>query len=163
MKPTLSVPFSAILQATLIAGVLDLLSAFVYALLEGHNALVVPIGIASALWPGAKTALGAGIAVGVLLHFAIMLAMVSAFALALRFWPQLAAQPKLAGAAYGVLLWAVMYLLVLPMRWPTLFPHFTATGVIEQLFSHIVLVGLPIAWLLGRSAKTVYRGEPAYP
>lgn len=162
MKPTVNIPMSVILQATVIAGVLDLLSAFVYALIEGHNALIVPIGIASAVWPGAKSSLGAGIVVGVLLHFAIMLVMVCVFALAVRRWFKLAAQPVLAGVTYGLLLWAVMYLVVLPLRWPTLFPHFTSTGVMEQLLSHVVLVGIPVAWLIGNSAKARYLGVPAH-
>jgi hypothetical protein len=40
-----------------------------------------------------------------------------------------------------------MNLVVLPLRWPALFPHFAALGLAEQLFSHIILVGIPIAWL----------------
>ncbi|GAB2808313.1 hypothetical protein [Dyella kyungheensis] len=162
MKPTVHIPMSVILQATAIAGVLDLLSAFVYALLEGRNALIVPIGIASAIWPGAKSSPGAAIVVGVLLHFAIMLVMVYVFALAVRFWSKLASQPVLAGAAYGLLLWATMYLVVLPLRWPTVFPHFTGTGVMEQMFSHVVLVGMPVAWLIGNSAKAACLGVPAH-
>ena len=156
MRTPITVPMSTVIEATLIAGVLDLISAFVYALLEGHNLLIVPVGIALAIWPGAVSSIGAGIVVGVLLHFAIMLAMVYVFVLAARRWSMLAAQPVLAGAAYGLLLWATMYLVVLPLRWPTLFPHFTSTGVMEQLFSHVVLVGIPVAWLVGNSAKAAY-------
>lgn len=160
MKTTINLSMSTILQATLIAGVLDLLSAFVYAMLEGHHALMVPIGIASAVWPGAKNSLGAGIVVGLLLHFSIMLVMVCVFALAVRLWSILASRPVLSGAAYGLALWATMYLVVLPLRWPTLFPHFTTTSVMEQLFSHVALVGIPVAWLIAKPAKATHQGVP---
>jgi hypothetical protein len=134
-------------RATLIAGTLDLLSAMIYMLIAGRNPLAVPVGIASAVWPGALRAGAPALAVGVLLHFAIMLAMVAIYVGAARRLPWLSARPVASGALYGLLLWAVMNLVVLPLRWPALFPHVTAVSFAEQIFSHVALVGLPLAWM----------------
>jgi hypothetical protein len=151
-------PMLPIARATLVAGVLDIASAFVYGLLEGHRPVLVLLGIASAVWPGAGRSPVAAAAAGLLLHFAIMLAMASAFVLAARRLAWLRERPVLSGALYGLLLWAVMNLVVLPLRWPALFPRLAVLGVAEQLFSHIVLVGIPIAWL-ARSIRPVRSGS----
>jgi hypothetical protein len=140
-----------ILRATLVAGTLDILSALLYAALEGRQPAVILIGIASAVWPDARHgSIALGMAAGLALHFAIMLAMAAAFVLASRKLALLGRQPLIAGPIYGVLLWALMNLVVLPLRWPALFPHITPLALTEQLFSHIALVGLPIAWFASR-------------
>ena len=145
-----------IVQATLIAGVLDIGSAFVYAVLDGRSPRVVLIGIASALWPGAVHAGLAGAFTGLLLHFAIMCAMVAIYMMATSRIRWTGRRPILSGGLYGLILWAVMNLIVLPLRWPALFPHLTTVGVTEQLFSHVILVGIPIAWL-ARSRQSPLR------
>lgn len=136
-----------IVLATLIAGTLDIGSAFVYAMLAQRPPLAVPIGIASAVWPGAVRAGMAGVLAGLLVHFTIMSAMVAVYVTAIAKLRWSGRHPVLSGGLYGLILWAVMSLVVLPLRWPSLFPHFTTVNVVEQLFSHIVLVGIPIAWL----------------
>lgn len=151
-------PMLPIARATLVAGVLDIVSAFVYGLLEGHRPVLVLLGIASAVWPGAGRSPVAAAVTGLLVHFAIMLAMASTFVLAARRLAWLRERPVLSGALYGLLLWAIMNLVVLPLRWPALFPRFTVLDVTEQLFSHVVLVGLPIAWL-ARSVRPVRSGS----
>jgi hypothetical protein len=67
--------------------------------------------------------------------------------------PRITMRPISAGTLYGLLLWAVMNLVVLPLRWPSLFPHFASRSLVEQLFSHIVLVGLPMAWMTGKAIR----------
>lgn len=151
MEHTLEKPTGLLVRATLVAGTLDILSAMAYVLIAGKNPLAVPVGIASAIWPGALRAGLPALVVGLLLHFAIMLVMVIVFVAAARRINWLSAQPVASGVLYGLALWAVMNLIVLPLRWPALFPHFTAISVAEQLFSHIVLVGVPLAWLTSRS------------
>jgi hypothetical protein len=144
-------PVRQIVRATVVAGTLDILSAFFYALPEGHGPSVVLIGIASAVWPGARHAGALGVIAGLLLHFFIMLIMASVFVLAASRIGWIRRRPLIAGLLYGLSLWATMNLVVLPLRWPTLFPHFAALGLAEQLFSHIMLVGIPIAWLTQQS------------
>ncbi|GLQ99100.1 hypothetical protein [Dyella mobilis] len=151
MDRTRKISASAILKATLLAGVLDILSAGLYAAIAGHNPVFVPVGIASAVWVGARHAPFAAIVVGLALHFCIMFVMVGAFAFASGRKPELAERPVLVGTVYGLVLYAVMYLIVLPLRWPSLFPNFAVAGVVEELFSHIALVGIPIVWVIGRS------------
>lgn len=153
MEHTLRKPTRLLVHATLVAGTLDILSAMAYVLIAGKNPLAIPVGIASAIWPGALKAPAPALVVGVLLHFAIMLVMVAVFVAAARRIDWLSARPIASGALYGLVLWMVMNLVVLPMRWPALFPHFTTVSVIEQLFSHIALVGVPLAWLTSRSLR----------
>jgi hypothetical protein len=152
-------PLRLIAKATLIAGCLDLVSALVYAVLDGHPPIGVPIVIASGIWPGARAAGLAGVLAGLALHFAIMSVMVSVYVMLLRRWSWTGSHPIAAGSAYGLALWCVMYLLVLPLRWPTILQHLTPLSVGEQWLSHIVLVGMPIALLAAR--LRVPRMQPA--
>jgi hypothetical protein len=153
MERTLDKPTGLLIRATLVAGTLDILSAMTYALIAGKTPLAVPVGIASAIWPGAQKAGVAAILVGLLLHFAIMFAMASVFVAAAQRMRWISMRPVSAGTLYGLLLWAVMNLVVLPLRWPSLFPHFASRSLVEQLFSHIVLVGLPMAWMTGKAIR----------
>ena len=139
-----------IVMATLLAGCLDLGSAFVYAIIDGHPPIAVLFVIASGVWPGARSAGLAGMLAGLALHFAIMSVMVSMYVMLARRWSRLARRPLVAGPLYGLALWCVMYLVVLPLRWPSVLQHMSAAGLGEQWFSHIVLVGLPIALLVAR-------------
>ena len=134
-----------IVSATLVAGTLDILSAVVYTLIAGKMPLNMLKGLASAILGDAAVQGGIHVAlVGLALHFAIMAVMATFFVLAADRLPVLKGRWVLAGIAYGIGLWAVMNLIVLPLRFG---PHpFKALGLAEQFFSHIVLVGLPIAW-----------------
>ena len=135
--------------ATLVAGTLDILSACVYTLIAGRAPINMLKGLASAILGNDAVKGGIGVAlVGLLLHFAIMAVMVAFFVIAANRLPVLKARWLLAGIAYGVGLWAVMNLIVLPLRFGA--HPFTALGLAEQFFSHIVLVGIPIAWFAKR-------------
>jgi hypothetical protein len=83
-------------------------------------------------------------AVGLAVHFAIMACMAAAYMLAASRIPALLRSPILAGLAYGVLLWLVMYWIVLPIRFGMALPH-TLWGIGNALFSHCILVGIPMA------------------
>ncbi|MEO5494728.1 MAG: hypothetical protein ABIR08_11980 [Sphingomonas sp.] len=133
-----------VINATLVAGTLDILSAMVYTWIAGGAAAGMLRSVAGAIWPGAKQAGLAGSAVGLALHFAIMAVMATFFVIAADRLPVLKARWVLAGIAYGIGLWAVMNLVVLPLRFG--FHPFKPHGLAQQFFSHIVLVGLPIAW-----------------
>jgi len=52
--------------------------------------------------------------------------------------------PLRAALAYGILTYAVMNLVVVPLRFPAAWPPSTLS-VSTQLFAHVVLVGLPTA------------------
>jgi len=138
-----------IVTGTLLAGTLDILSACVYAAIAGKTPERMLQGVASAiLGPAAMNGGWGSAAVGLALHFAIMLVMVAIFVFAAQRIPTLKSRWLLAGIAYGIATWAVMNLIVLPVRfgWHTPSP----LALAEQFFSHIVLVGIPIAWVARR-------------
>jgi len=138
-----------IAMATLVAGTLDILSACVYTLIAGRAPINMLKGLASAILGNEAVQGGIGVAlVGLLLHFAIMAVMVAFFVIAANRLPLLKARWLLAGIAYGIGLWAVMNLIVLPLRFG--WHPFTPLGLAEQSFSHILLVGIPIAWFARR-------------
>jgi hypothetical protein len=136
--------------ATLIAGTLDIISAFVFAGIAG----VTPIGVlrfvASGPFGAAPTATSGWAAVGLIVHFAIMACMAAAYMLAAPRIPAALRHPILAGTAYGVLLWGIMHWIVMPVRFPALPLPDTLYAVANQLFSHCVLVGIPIAQVASR-------------
>ena len=143
------------LLATFVAGTLDILSAFVFAGMAGASVGGVLRYVASGPFGDAAREGGAGwAAAGLAVHYAIMLAMCAAYMLAAPRIPALLRRPVVAGLAYGLLLWAIMYYLVKPLRWPDgTLPHQAADplwSIGNQLFSHCILVGLPIALIAAR-------------
>lgn len=139
-----------ILVATLVAGTLDIAAAAILALQAGRTPDGMLRGVASGPFPGATGWGTAGAALGLAVHFAIMAVMAALFILAADRLPLLKARRMVAGIGYGVASWAVMNLVVLPLRWPAVFPHLDPQTVATQLFCHIVLVGIPIALIAAR-------------
>jgi hypothetical protein len=136
--------------ATLIAGTLDIISAFVFAGMAGMSPTGVLVFVASGPFGAAPTATMGWAVVGLLVHFAIMACMAAAYMIAAPRLPALLRHPIVAGIAYGVLLWVIMYWIVRPLRWPEMpLPH-TAWGIGNALFSHCILVGIPIALVARR-------------
>jgi len=138
-----------ILWATLVAGTLDIVFAFIIA---GAVAPVLrtvasgPLGDAIADGP-------AGAPLGLVVHFAIMAVMAAAWFLAAGLLPVLRRQWIVAGLLYGVVLWIAMYWVVMPLRWDGYTTPSEAPAIARQLFAHCVLVGLPIAWFAARHFK----------
>jgi hypothetical protein len=150
----------AIVLATLVAGTLDILSAFVFAGIAGISPVAVLNYVASGPF-GDKTLDGTtGAIIGLLVHFAIMACMAAVYMFAAPRAPVLMRHPIVAGLAYGFLLWVVMYWLVKPLRWPDApLPH-TLYGVANALFSHCILVGLPIALIAARHFRSRGTSSP---
>lgn len=134
-----------IIVATAIAGTLDILAAFFFAGRSGMSAGRVLHFVASGPF-GDRALTGNGFAaVGLFVHYAIMTCMAAAFMLAAVRLPLLLNHPIVAGAVYGLALWFVMYWIVRPTRWPRLTPSTDPTKIAEELFCHLILVGIPIA------------------
>jgi uncharacterized membrane protein YagU involved in acid resistance len=58
--------------------------------------------------------------------------------------------PVLSGCLYGVIIWLIMYWIVKPLSWPDApLPH-TPYDISNALFSHCILVGLPISLFAAR-------------
>jgi len=135
-----------VVTATLLAGTLDLLSAFVF---QGAVVSVLR-SVASGPFGGEIAGGAAGAPLGVLTHFAIMTVMVAAYMYAAARVPALNQNWVVSGLAYGVALWIVMYWVVLPLRFESYQTPHEALPIAKQLFSHCLLVGLPIAWVASR-------------
>ena len=137
-----------ILWATLVAGTLDILCAFVFA------GAVVPVLRTVASGPlGDAIADGSlGAPLGLLVHFAIIAVMAAAYVLAASLLPQLGRYWIVAGLLYGVVLWIVMYWIVMPLRWDGYSTPHEPIAIARQLFAHCILVGLPIAFIARRSS-----------
>jgi hypothetical protein len=136
--------------ATAIAGTLDILSAFFFAHLAGMSPIGVLKFVASGPFGDAPTATLGWALAGLAVHFAIMACMAAAFMLIAPRIPLLLRRPIAAGLLYGLLLWLIMYWVVRPLRWPAMpLPH-SLYGIANALFSHSILVGIPIALVASR-------------
>lgn len=131
--------------ATFIAGTLDITMAAVDASMKGGNATGMLRSVASGPFPGAGDWGAPGAAAGLGVHFAIMAAMATVFALASRHLSIVRARPLLAGAVYGFALWLLMYGVVLPIRFGAPFPSPDPVEIAKELFAHVVLVGMTIS------------------
>jgi hypothetical protein len=152
MPRRLSAP-RAILFGTLVAGTLDALDAIVFfGLRSGARPVRIFQGIASGLLGrasfqgGLKTA-----ALGLALHYFIAFGIVATYVLVSRRVPLLTRHPVICGPLYGLAVFAVMNLVVLPLSKvgpPSLPAPVLANGLLIHMFG----VGLPSA-LFARAAK----------
>jgi hypothetical protein len=140
-----------ILAATAVAGTLDILAAIIQGATKGTAPAAVLRSVAAGpLGDGAFSGgLGTSLT-GLLVHFAIMAIIATVFVLAAQALPMLTRQPWLWGPAYGLGVWIVMYLMVLPMRWPDSFPLTDPAKIAWAIAFHTLLVGLPIALITAR-------------
>ncbi|MES2444164.1 MAG: hypothetical protein V4574_15155 [Pseudomonadota bacterium] len=130
--------------ATAVAGTLDILAAMLLTLSRGKDVLPMLRGVASGPFPGASGWGTEGSVLGLAVHFAIMAVIATVFVLAADRKPDLKARPLLWGVLYGLATYVVMNLIVVPLRFGSM-PSLLAVGT--QLFCHIVLVGIPIAFI----------------
>jgi hypothetical protein len=111
----------------------------------------------AAFWLGkaARQEGNASALLGLATHIVVAIMMAAGFAVAMKRLRFLRRSPWLVGPAYGLFLYAVMYFLVLPIRWPKTFLRFHGFISVLDVFAHMA-VGLSIAFTLrwrGRSAK----------
>jgi hypothetical protein len=145
-----------IILATLVAGTLDILSAFLWTGMAGGTPGQVLQSVASGPFGDGMREDPWGIPLGLLVHFAIMLAMVTAYVLIAPRFPILMRQWLIAGVLYGLLLWLIMYWIVLPLRWG-MPPPSEPWAIAQQLISHCLLTGIPIAWITARARVSARR------
>lgn len=137
------------LVGTLVAGTLDILLAAILTLSQGGPPAGMLRFVASGPFPAATEWGGPGAVLGLGVHFALMAIMVAAYVLAAQRMPALVAEPLKWGVIYGLVTYVAMNLIVVPLRWPAAFPP-SAMSIATQLFAHIVLVGLPVAYITAR-------------
>ncbi|HEY2348538.1 MAG TPA: hypothetical protein VGH64_05960 [Puia sp.] len=138
-----------ILQAGLLTGTMDILSAFIYYYIKSGktNFLVIFKFIASGIF--GKTAGDGGTAMiltGFILHYAI------AFAFTVfLFWlyPKMNVLSKnrmVTGIVYGLFVWSVMNLVVVPLS-NTVHRPFKIEGVLINMGILIICIGLPLSFI----------------
>ena len=144
----------ALVTGTLIVGVLDILDAFIFFGLRGARPIGILQSIASgvlgraAYQGGMRTAL-----LGLLLHFFIAFGVVATYLAATRLVPGLNRRPWVYGLLYGVAVYAVMNLIVIPMSAAALGSGPTPAVVrANGLLIHMFGVGLPAALIAAKTA-----------
>jgi hypothetical protein len=138
-------------KAGLIAGTLDILAACISFMIKtGKNPVRVLEYVASGAF--GKPALGGGALYGVaglLFHFLIAFIWATVFYYA---WPvfRLLKNRLVMGVIYGILVWLVMNLVVVPLCNAPKGP-FSWSGAIQGCLILIVCIGIPIAWIVGKN------------
>ena len=149
----------ALLYGTLTVGVLDLLDALVFFGLRGVAPILISQSIASGLLGRAAYDGGVPTAVlGILLHFFNAFVIVVTYLIASRRFPTLAHRPLLFGPLYGLAVYAVMNLVVVPVSAAVVGPK-SWPVVVNGLLIHMLRVGLPSA--LAARAGAPERGQSA--
>lgn len=147
----MGIAMKGFVQATAIAGTLDILAAIGLTLFYGRAVPDMLRYVASGPFPGATGWGNGGAVLGLVVHFALMAIMVVAYFRAAQRWPQMLSQPVKWGVIYGMVTYVAMNLIVVPARFGT-FPH-TPRPILTQLFCHVVLVGIPIALIAARGLR----------
>ena len=130
--------------ATAIAGTLDILFAMILTLAFGREIPNMLRYVASGPFPAAMDMGAAGVILGLLVHFALMAIMAATLMLYLKRNPDYLEHPIWIGVMYGLVTYAVMNWVVVPLRFDTPLPP-SPLSIATQLFAHIVLVGIPMA------------------
>ena len=133
----------------LIVGAMDITSAIIIVLARGSTVARLFQFIASGLLGQDAFKGGIGItALGLALHFFIAFALVAVFCAAsyrIRFLRDHAVS---SGIIYGLIVYAVMNLVVLPLSAAK--PRHTLTGDLIQIGIHMFVIGLPTSLLIRR-------------
>lgn len=144
----------AIVAAGLAAGLLDLAAALIQAWTGGLTTTRLFQAIASGWFGRASYSMGmTSAALGLVSHFMVAFGAATVFVLAARRMPFLISVAWLSGPVYGMIVWATMRFVVLPLSaYPHIQPIDPSRMAIAVLI-HITCVGLPIAlaarWALG--------------
>jgi hypothetical protein len=147
---------NAMLAAGLVAGVLDIVNAIAFwRLYAGTSATTILQSVAAGLLGTAAFAGGvAAAAFGLVVHLLMMCAMAAVYWVAARRWPALLAKPLAAGVAYGLLTWAAMNYVVVPLSRASA-PPFILPWFVDGLLAHLLLVGIPFAFVARWTASRV--------
>ena len=138
----------AIFVGGLIAGALDLTSAF---LTFGWG---VPRAIAAGLLGRTASQGGTGpYVLGVLLHFFIACSAAAIYYMASRRLEFMTEHAVVCGMFYGIAVFLVMTLIVLPLSALHAKGPYRLAGLIQGLLVHMVCIGLPIALSVKRFSK----------
>jgi hypothetical protein len=136
--------FSTIAFAGLIAGILDITSAFVIAALKGVGSIRMLQGIASgSLGPRSFEGGMATAGLGFAIHFAIAFTAAALFYAASRKLSFLIQHAVVSGLFYGIAVYVFMYWIVVPLAFPN--ARHSISRDLTAVIVHMTLIGLPIA------------------
>lgn len=142
-----------ILLATFVAGTLDIFCAVVvYALILGKTTSIKILQSIAAGMVG-KEAYEGGLLMagyGLFLHFFITLLFAIFYFFLILFIPFLKRQRTICGIIFGIFIWMVMNLIVLPTVFPGITPG-DAHAILTGMAIVIVAVGIPIAYIIPKS------------
>lgn len=145
--------FAAIASAGLIAGILDISSAFILSYPKGVGPIRVLQGVAAGL-VGREPAIGGGLAtagLGLAIHFFIAFVVATVFYVASRNVVFLTRHPVISGLLYGVVVYGFMYWIVMPLAYPVVHP--SVSRDVTAVCVHMFLIGLPIALIVRRYSR----------
>ncbi len=159
-KTERSQAFPAIAWAGLIAGVLDISSAFVIWALRGVGPIRGLQGIATGLF--GQDSFNRGLtsaALGLAAHFLIVFVAACLFYAVSRKLRFLTQRAVASGLAYGVAVYVFMTCVVLPLA--SIKPRHTVPEVMRSMVIVMFLVGLPIALIVRRYSRAPLASQPA--
>jgi hypothetical protein len=137
-----------VLVGGMIAGALDLAAAFI------SYGWGVPRGIASGLLGPSARQGGVGTYIlGVCLHFFIALSAAAVYYLASRKLEFLKEHALVCGLFFGIAVFLVMNLIVMPLSAIHFYGPYSLRGLIQGLLVHMFCIGLPISFSVQRLAK----------
>jgi len=155
MNGASSVSWGAIVwRAGLLAGALDIIAACIINTLRGSTPMRVLQSVASGLlgrraleggWPTA--------ALGLALHFAMMLLIAWIYCAIARRLSWTRRQPVLAGALFGVGAYAVMNAVVVPLSAFPVRLEYPPSTLAIGIAVHIICIGVPMALIAARWRK----------
>src|SRR6266436_2656501 len=139
--------FRAIASAGLIAGILDITSAFVIAELKGTGSIRMLQGIAGGLlgprsFEGGMATAGLGLAI----HFLIAFTAASVFYAASRKLTFLTQHAVTSGLLYGIAVYLSMYWIVVPLAFVN--ARHSVSRDVTAVIIHMLLIGLPISLIV---------------
>jgi hypothetical protein len=139
--------------ATAISGTLDILFAMILTVAFGRQVGNMLRFVASGPFPAATEMGVAGAILGLVVHFVLMAIMATGLMLLVRWKSERLDTPVRTGLAWGIVTYFAMNWLVVPLRFGTPLPPKTLS-VVTQLFAHIVLVGIPMAFVASRYLRS---------
>ena len=145
----------AILLGGLSAGVLDITAAFINSGRRGRSPVWVLQSVAGG-WLGSSTFNGGlkTAALGLVTHFFIATTVAAVYCVASLRLPWLTRLAVISGMLYGIVVYLMMYMVVLPLSaYHFKFFNQPVTAILIGVLIHIFCVGLPIALVVRRQAK----------
>ena len=139
--------------ATAVSGALDILFAMILTLWFGRQIPNMLRYVASGPFPPATNWGAGGAALGLAVHFTLMGIMATAFVLAARRYPDMLDNPVKWGLIYALITYVMMNLIVVPLRFSVPLPP-KPLSIATQMFAHIALVGLPMAFIARRYLRS---------